>query len=304
MLSWRIPAWWERREITCADPDDTLRLLHDEFFGGRDIEARASVLEGIRANFSGLALGCAVITLVTLAVYKTGFNATTAALLHLIVIMVLARRSGFWIASCASVVAIGSQMFFVLPPILSFGVEDPANWISLAIFEYCALMVSRLSAAAGARALQADQHRRETESLYEASGLVLLMDRQREPAPQLAGLIQSVFSCDAVAVFDADSPQFAAAGDDSPDFERRTRDTYLLARDRFNQQEQTWFCLLRSGIRPIGAMALRGGLITPRLAKGLSVLVAVAIERSRTFDAENRAQPTRHGEQLRKFKRQ
>ena len=78
-------------------------------------------------------------------------------------------------------------------------------------------------------------------------------------------------------------------GDGGADFERRTQDTYRLARDRFNEQERTWFCILRTGIRPIGAMALRGGAITPRLAKALSALVAIAIERSRAFEREIRS---------------
>jgi hypothetical protein len=70
---------------------------------------------------------------------------------------------------------------------------DPQNWFALAAFEYCALVVSRLSGRAASQTAVATRQREETERLYEVSRLVLLMDGGRDPGPQLTALIQRVF---------------------------------------------------------------------------------------------------------------
>jgi two-component system, OmpR family, sensor histidine kinase KdpD len=271
----------------------------------------------------GLSIICGTVAvgLITFAAFKLHLNLTTAALLHLIVVVLIARYSGFWAASIISAVAVVCQLYFLVPPVLTFVVSDPQNWIALAAFEYCALIVSSLSGHATRQTLDATERRKETEGLYEISRRVLIMDRGQEPGLQLAALIQQVFHCESVGIFDAESNRFAAAGDAEfnrfaaagdaefnrfaaartaePDLQNRTKDTYIGARDRFEASDNTWFCVLRMGVRPVGALALRGGGIGEPVARALASLAAVAMERSRSLEKQSRAEAARQSEQLR-----
>lgn len=260
---------------------------------------RTRAASDIRRAAIAIAWGTAAVALITLAAVKLHVNLTTVALLHLVIVILIARQSGFWAASGVSLIAVVCQLYFVVPPVLTFVVTDPQNWVALAAFEYCALIVSSLAGHATRQTLVALRRREETEGLYDISRLVLLMDRAGEPGPQLTALIQRVFHCESTGLFDADSTRFAAAGPADADFETRTKDSYIGAKDWFDERDHTWFCVLRMGVRPVGALALRGGTIGEPVARALASLVAVALERAHTLEKESRAEAARRSEQLR-----
>ena len=173
---------------------------------------RFRALRGIRGAVVSVACGAGAVALITTAAFNLHLNLTTAALLHLIVVVLIARYLGFWAASGVSLIAVVCQLYFLVPPVFTFAVADPQNWISLAAFEYCALIVSSLSGQATRQTLVARRRQEETEGLYEISRLMLLMDRRQEPGPQLIALIQSVFHCETSCLFDAGTTHFATGG--------------------------------------------------------------------------------------------
>lgn len=246
-----------------------------------------------------IACGVVAVAAITFLAFRLHLNLTTAALLNLTVIVFTARQNGFLAASIVSAVAVITQLYFLVPPVLTFAVADPENWVALAVFEYCALTISRLSAVAANHARVADRRRRETEGLYEISRMILLMDRRREPGLQLAVLIRVVFDCESVGLFDAESTRFDAAGKTEPGFEKRTRDAYIQDRSSFDEFDNTAFSVTRMGVRPVGALALRDGGINRSAANALAALVAVALERWYSFEKENRAEEARQSERLR-----
>ena len=273
---------------------DRIEDLHSASPVNRWARIRTSVRVGL-----SIFCGAASIALITLLAFKMHRNLTTAALLHLIAVVLVARHSGFWAASVVSAIAVVCQLYFLVPPVMTFVVSDPQNWVALAAFEYCALIVSSLSGHATRQTLAATERRKETEGLYEISRRVLIMDRGQEPGPQLSALILQVFHCESVGIFDAESNRFAAAGVAEPDLRQRTKGTYVAADDRFDAHDSTWLCVLRMGVRPVGALALRGVGIGEPVARALASLAAVALERSRSLEKESRAETARQGEQLR-----
>jgi two-component system sensor histidine kinase KdpD len=268
--------------------------IHGPALDGRRMRMRAMGRVGL-----SIVCGTAAVGLITLVAFKAHLNLTTAALLHLIAVVLIARHSGFWAASAVSAIAVVCQLYFLVPPVMTFVVSDPQNWIALAAFEYCALIVSSLSGHATRQTLSATERTRETEGLYEISRRVLIMDRGQEPGPQLAGLIHQIFHSESVGIFDAESNRFAAAGVAETDLRQRTKDTYIGARDSFDASDNTYLCVLRMGVRPVGALALRGAGIGEPVARALASLAAVALERSRSLEKESRAEAARQSEQLR-----
>jgi len=77
--------------------------------------------------------------------FRLHFNLSTAGSIDLLIVVLTALRFGFWEATGSSVAAIACLDYFFAPPIHSFHVADPQNWVALASFEFTALIVSRFS---------------------------------------------------------------------------------------------------------------------------------------------------------------
>lgn len=93
-------------------------------------------------------------------------NATTVALSFLLVVLFVATFWGSRPALLASVLAVLCFNFFFLPPVGTFSVADPDNWVALLAFLVVAMTAGQLSARARRRAEEAEAGRREIERLY------------------------------------------------------------------------------------------------------------------------------------------
>jgi K+-sensing histidine kinase KdpD len=111
------------------------------------------------------ALGVAAAT-VLLKPFGARVNATTVALSFLLFVLFVATLWGSRPALLASVLAVLCFNFFFLPPVGTFTIADPDNWIALLAFLVVAMTAGQLSARARRRAEEAETGRREIERLY------------------------------------------------------------------------------------------------------------------------------------------
>lgn len=88
-------------------------------------------------------------------------------------------------------------------------------------------------------------------------------------------------------------------GEDQGAIVQQTKDAYFRDSDTFDDKNRTSCCVLRLGLRPAGALALRGTRMTQLTATALASLGAIALERARTLQEQNRAEAARQTEQLR-----
>jgi two-component system sensor histidine kinase KdpD len=78
-------------------------------------------------------------------------NPTTVSMTLLLVVLVVAATSRLRVAIATSIVAMLSINFFFLPPVGTFTIADPHNWVALFAFLTVSLVASNLSAVARAR---------------------------------------------------------------------------------------------------------------------------------------------------------
>ena len=140
--------------------------------------------------------GVALVTFVAHSVVPV--NASTAGFAYLLLVLVIASTWGFVEASVASVAATLVFNFFFLPPIGTFIISDPQNWIALFSFLTTALVTSRLSAKAERRALDALERKHDVERLYSFSRAILLIEGGEPFAKQLAIKLADIFELSAV----------------------------------------------------------------------------------------------------------
>jgi two-component system, OmpR family, sensor histidine kinase KdpD len=251
-------------------------------------------------RFFGHALGGSAMVL--LAAYfgvRLRVNFATTGFLDLLIVVFVAMLAGFWEATVTSLMALVCLNYFFVPPVFTFYVSDPQNWVALITFESTALLVSRLSIQMEKQARTAVSERRGMEKLYQLSRRTLLMDPQQLPGPQIVAQICDVAQVDAVALFDAARARVDAAGSAGPKLEAAARDTYLQDRNEDHAEQMTWHRMLRQGTSSIGAIVLQGNNLNSLLADSIASLAAIALERARSFEKQSRAEAARQSEQLR-----
>jgi K+-sensing histidine kinase KdpD len=102
-----------------------------------------------------------------LKVFGGHINPTTVALAFLLIVVLVATAWGPRPAVLSSLLGVICFNFFFLPPVHTFSVSEPENWIALGAFLVTAFTVGQLSARARQRAEEATAARREIERLYQ-----------------------------------------------------------------------------------------------------------------------------------------
>ena len=82
-------------------------------------------------------------------------NPATVALSFLVVVLLVAATARLWVAVTTSLAAMLAFNFFFLPPVGTFVIADPQNWIALFAFLAVSLVASNLSAVARMRTQEA-----------------------------------------------------------------------------------------------------------------------------------------------------
>ena len=117
----------------------------------------------------GYGVALVVISAATVVLRSFGdhVNSTTVALTFLLLVLFLATAWGPKPAVLASIVAATSFNYFFLPPVGTFIISDPHNWVAIIAFLLTAVTVGQLSARAKQRTEEAELGKREIERLYE-----------------------------------------------------------------------------------------------------------------------------------------
>ncbi len=120
----------------------------------------------LAARWASVPIGIGGITFLTLA---ADANAITAGFLYLPVVLGLATWSGWAVGAAASVAATLCLNYFFLPPVGTFHIEDPSNWVALGCFLASSTLVSHLMTRTRREAEAARGRQGELEVLHELS---------------------------------------------------------------------------------------------------------------------------------------
>ena len=265
----------------------------------------------------GAALAAVAVVAVTLGEWLHVSNPATVAPIYLMIVLVVAATSRLRVAVATSVAAMLCLNFFFLPPVRTFAIADPQNWIALFTFLAVSLVASNLSAVARTRTQEAVGRRDELARLFDLSRDVLMMTESREALSVLARSVARRFdlSFTAVAVprdlewdvynagvqpVELDRRELTAAfaaAQTSLEFDAHAR-TYAGHRTVTVDGQDIRLVPLRVGTRPIGILAASGRPVEPGTLDTLAGVVAIAIERATFLEERKAAELTRQSEQL------
>ena len=147
-----------------------------------------------------LASGAAIAVATTLLRLFPDVSSTTVALALLLVVLGTATVARLRIAVLISFAAMLTFNFFFLPPVGTFTIADPQNWIALFAFLVVAVIASNLSAAAQERAREAIASRNEVTRLFDLTRDVLLTTETAGAIDALARHVARRFELSTIAI--------------------------------------------------------------------------------------------------------
>jgi two-component system sensor histidine kinase KdpD len=285
-----MPASSPNDGVTIAQPLPAFSLSTNNLASVKLTGRRRFVVEFCLASW--------VVGLLTFCAFVLRLELSTAGFLYLLTVVVVAQTCGLRQATLTSILGVACLDYFIVPPLFSFDFGAPQNLVALVTFEFCALIVSRLSAREKRHASEASSRRRSMEKLFSISRGILEFDLHSPPGPQISVLIYGCFDLECVAVYDAELASSASTGACSSAKEEVVRSTYLDGIDRDDPPNRACFRVLRADHRLTGALYLRGA-IDPLSADALASLTSIALERHRSFEKKSQAEAARQSEQMR-----
>lgn len=251
----------------------------------------------VRTQALRYALVIAAIGVITAVDFKLHVNHTTVALMFLVTVLL---TSAYWGLRYAVVMAVGATAafnFFFLPPIGTFTISDPQNWVALFAFLVTALVASNLAERARREAEGAKQRRREVERLFGLSQRLLASENVLELLNGLPTYVQETFSVGGVAVMAADHPTVYRSSLDAK-FEETVLRSTLLRGEPITQGGVS-YVPLRLGMRTVGALGVSGDELSRETLDALGSLAGLAIERARALEALSKNRAEQEHERLR-----
>ena len=116
------------------------------------------------------------------------------SLLYLLVILTLASTRGLYAAILASIVAILSFDYFLVPPYYTLTIAKFDEWLALFVFLVTAIITSQLASALRRRAEQARLREHETRILYELVRATTSEESLQQQLSIIARAVVDVFS--------------------------------------------------------------------------------------------------------------
>jgi two-component system, OmpR family, sensor histidine kinase KdpD len=248
----------------------------------------------------GFALSIAIIAGIAF-LYRHLFpvNQTTVALSFLLAILAVSAVWGMAVSVFMSVAAMLTFNYFFLPPIGTFTIADPQNWVALGAFLVTSIMGSQLSARIRREANESHSRRREIERLYKFSQKLLGEGNVIQLMNAIPNYIVESFEAGAAELFLPQKEKFYRSGYGAAHLDEEKMKTAFLRDEMTIESSQSiYFVPVRLGVRAIGSLGISGARLSRQTLDAVGSLVAIAIERARAVEQLGQSEAERQGERL------
>jgi two-component system sensor histidine kinase KdpD len=227
-------------------------------------------------------------------------NPTTVALTLLLFILLLAAEWGLRYAVAISIVATALYNFFFLPPMGTFTIADPQNWLALLAFLATAIVASRLSERARDEASDARARQREVEALFRLSREFLETESVSSLVTSIAAAVASITGATSTLFYLLDGERLYQAGSKRvSEIELPHLHQLAASLSRVTQDGDELQIPIHSGVRPKGLLILRGAVLSQVTAEAIGGLISISIDRSQAVESIARNEAARESERLR-----
>jgi two-component system sensor histidine kinase KdpD len=227
-------------------------------------------------------------------------NPTTVALTFIVMVLWVAAYWGFRFSVFLAVVAMLAFNFYFLPPVGTFTIADPQNWVALLAFLVTAGIASQLADRARRQTADAHQRRRDVERLYAFSQRLLATDNVAELLNAIPAYVRDGFGAKEAAVFLLSSQQVYRTDPTAAWFPVHelqlvsSRGEPMIDHDR-----GVSLAPLHLGTRTTGAVAIAGPTLSRATLEALGSMIGIAIERAGAMEKLSQTEAAHQSENLR-----
>jgi two-component system sensor histidine kinase KdpD len=227
------------------------------------------------------------------------FNATTVAFTYLLAILAVSAVWGLAVSVFMSLAATLAYNYFFLPPVGTFTISDPQNWVALFTFLVTSVLASDLATRARNQAAEANRRRREVERLYGFSQRLLSAGNPIELLNAIPRQIVETFEVGAAAMFLVDKQKMYRSGMILPQLDVDDLKAVIAREDLLiDEGRAVCFAPLRLGSGILGSVGISGPVLSRQSLEALGTLIAVAIERAHAIELVGKTEAAREGERL------
>jgi two-component system sensor histidine kinase KdpD len=228
-------------------------------------------------------------------------NPATVGFTLLLLVLLISATWGLRYAIFTAILGTVAYNYFFLPPVFTFTIADPQNWIALLAFLITAVVASQLSERARRSSLHADQRRREVERLYAFSQELWLAGNVFELLNLIPKHIADCFEVSAAALY-------LEGKQETYFLDERSRNLFPVDQlksisDRgepvLDRAQSICYMPVRMGVRSVGALGLAGCDLSRESLEAVGSLVAISIERANTVEKLTRSEAARESDRLR-----
>lgn len=228
-------------------------------------------------------------------------NPATVGFTLLLAVLIISAAWGLRYAIFLSILATLAYNFFFLPPVGTFTIADPQNWMALLAFLLTAVIASQLAERARREALSANRRRGELERLYGFSQRMLGADNvlslvnsiPRDVIASFGGLGAGMFLPERKKVYYSDITAQNIVSEDL------LRQVATRGEPSIDPGESRIVVPLRIGVRTVGSIGIAGIAMARETLDAVATLIAVAIERAGAVEQLAHAEATRESDRLR-----
>jgi two-component system sensor histidine kinase KdpD len=247
------------------------------------------------------ASGIAAIVLIT-SFYRhefLSFKTTTIVLTYLLAILIASAIWGIGVSVFMSVAAAMCVDYFFLPPVGTFNINDPQDWVALVSFLITAVIGSDLSARARRQAQAATQQRNEVNQLYEFSRRLLSARNPQELVNKIPSQTVELFHARSAALYLSGQPTIFRAGSDHLELEdHRLKLVLTRGQSEANVEYELCFCPVRVGDQIIGSIGISGVILSMQTLEAIATMTAAAIDRAQAIELLGKTEAARESERL------
>ena len=256
--------------------------------------------QSMRTLLYRYAIAIGAVALAVIAYRRLPVNPTTVALTLLLIVLGVASRWGLTIAITTAVAGTLAFNYYFLPPVHTFTISDPENWIALLAFLISAIIASRLSERARREAENATRRRKEIERLYFLSQQLLATENVMQLLNSIPHYVRDAFGLRAAAMYLPRRKEVYRTGVDHPELSEEQLEA-VSGRGELVVEEEQQLCFvpLRVGVRAVGSIGLEGAVLSRETLEAVGSLIAISIERAHAVETLTRTEAARESEKLR-----
>jgi two-component system sensor histidine kinase KdpD len=247
-------------------------------------------------------LACAIFLALTVYLYfkLLHVNPTTAAVTFLLIILSVAAAWGLRYGLALSVASALCFNYYFLPPIGTFTIRDPQNWVALFAFFFASVLASNLAWRARLKTGEANRRRHDVEQLYIFSQQLLVAENVLELLKTVPRYVVETFGVRHAAIYlplrdqtyrsDAERSEIPA---------ELLREAAVRGELVIDHPRSLAVAPLRLGIRTVGAFGIAGEIRSRETLEAIGSLIATAVERARVVEDLTHTQASQESERLR-----